>query len=435
MAALANGDPMLARVTGTGCMATALIGAFLGAGLPPFDATAAGLATIGIAAEAAIRGANGPGSFQVALIDALYRIDDAALARRRALGCARCDTTLADAGHRPGACAAIAGSSRRCCAAVDGGVTIVQLRDKAAGDDEMVDDGTGAAGAPRAARRAAHRQRPADVAVAAGADGVHIGQSDGDPAAARALLGRDALLGLSVTGPAELATVDPAVVDYVGLGPVFARRPRPTPRRRSASPASAPSPRAERCRSSRSAASTRATPARSWRPAPTGIAVVSAICAAADPGAAAAALRRAHGRHEGGMIANILSIAGSIRAAGPASSADLKTFAALGAYGMAVIDRGDRPEHPQASRGVRAMEPAFVADQIDAVFADIRVDAVKIGMVGTAEIAEAIADALERHRAPHIVLDPVMVAKGGDRLLAGRRRRGRARATGAARRA
>jgi len=80
MAALANGDPMLARVTGTGCMATALIGAFLGAGLAPFDATAAGLATIGIAAEAAIRGANGPGSFQVALIDALYRIDDAALA-------------------------------------------------------------------------------------------------------------------------------------------------------------------------------------------------------------------------------------------------------------------------------------------------------------------------------------------------------------------
>ncbi len=80
MAGLANGDPMLARVTGTGCMATALIGAFLGAGIAPFEATVAGLATIGIAAEAAMADAKGPGSFQVALIDALAGIDDRALA-------------------------------------------------------------------------------------------------------------------------------------------------------------------------------------------------------------------------------------------------------------------------------------------------------------------------------------------------------------------
>ena len=65
------------------------------------------------------------------------------------------------------------------------------------------------------------------------------------------------------------------------------------------------------------------------------------------------------------------------------------------------------------------MEPAFVADQIDAVFEDIRVDAVKIGMVGSAAIASAIADALRRHGARHVVLDPVMVAKGGDALLTG----------------
>ncbi|SDB07457.1 hydroxyethylthiazole kinase [Bauldia litoralis] len=76
---LANGDPMLARVTGTGCMATAIVGAFLGAGLAPFDACAAGLTMLGVAAETAIVGAKGPASFQVALIDALYRLDDAAL--------------------------------------------------------------------------------------------------------------------------------------------------------------------------------------------------------------------------------------------------------------------------------------------------------------------------------------------------------------------
>ena len=61
-----------------------------------------------------------------------------------------------------------------------------------------------------------------EVAVAAGADGLHIGQGDGDPGDARARIGETMLLGLSVTGEADLATVDPAIVDYAGLGPVFA---------------------------------------------------------------------------------------------------------------------------------------------------------------------------------------------------------------------
>lgn len=77
---VANGDPMLSRVTGTGCMATALCGAFLGAGLPAFEAAVAGLAVMGVAAEQAIVGATGPASFQVALIDAFHNLDDAALA-------------------------------------------------------------------------------------------------------------------------------------------------------------------------------------------------------------------------------------------------------------------------------------------------------------------------------------------------------------------
>jgi len=79
MTGIANGDPMLSRVTGTGCMATALCGAFLGAGLPPFDAAVAGLAVMGVAAEQAIIGANGPASFQIALVDAFHNLDDAAL--------------------------------------------------------------------------------------------------------------------------------------------------------------------------------------------------------------------------------------------------------------------------------------------------------------------------------------------------------------------
>ncbi len=83
--AVANGDVMLTRVTGTGCMATALIGAFLGAGLPPFAAATTGLTALGVAAELAIARAAGPGSFQVALFDALHALDDATLHARARL--------------------------------------------------------------------------------------------------------------------------------------------------------------------------------------------------------------------------------------------------------------------------------------------------------------------------------------------------------------
>ncbi|WP_120008467.1 hydroxyethylthiazole kinase [Teichococcus vastitatis] len=85
MVALENGHPMLTRVTGTGCTATALVGAFLGAGLPPLDAAVAGLAALGVAAEQAAEGTVGPGSFQVALLDRLHGLDGATLAARARL--------------------------------------------------------------------------------------------------------------------------------------------------------------------------------------------------------------------------------------------------------------------------------------------------------------------------------------------------------------
>jgi len=116
------------------------------------------------------------------------------------------------------------------------------------------------------------------------------------------------------------------------------------------------------------------------------------------------------------MIYNILSIAGTDPSGGAGMQADLKTFAAMKTYGMSVATA----IVAQNTRGVRSfvvMEPQFVADQLDAVFEDIRVDAVKIGMVANAAIAEVIVERLCHHRARNIVVDPVMVAKSGDLLL------------------
>jgi len=117
------------------------------------------------------------------------------------------------------------------------------------------------------------------------------------------------------------------------------------------------------------------------------------------------------------MIPNVLSIAGSDPSGGAGIQADIKAISANGAYAMAVIT-ALTAQNTRGVSGVELVPPAFVAAQIDAVFSDIRVDAVKIGMVPTRAIAAVVADALVRYGAGNVVLDPVMVAKGGDRLLA-----------------
>ncbi len=119
---------------------------------------------------------------------------------------------------------------------------------------------------------------------------------------------------------------------------------------------------------------------------------------------------------EPNVIVNILSIAGTDPTGGAGIQADNKTFSALGAYAMSAIT-AVVAQNTQGVRRFVSLEPQFVADQIDAVFDDVRVDAVKIGMVATARIAEVIANRLRYHGATNIVLDPVMVAKSGDHLL------------------
>lgn len=116
-------------------------------------------------------------------------------------------------------------------------------------------------------------------------------------------------------------------------------------------------------------------------------------------------------------IPNILSIAGTDPSGGAGIQADLKTFSALGAYGMTVVTA----LVAQTTTGVHtvhAVPSEFVTDQLDTLLTDVPADAVKIGMLGDAGVIRAVASALDRYAPPHVVLDPVMVAKSGDRLLA-----------------
>lgn len=113
---------------------------------------------------------------------------------------------------------------------------------------------------------------------------------------------------------------------------------------------------------------------------------------------------------------NVLSIAGSDSSGGAGIQADLKAFAANGVYGMTVITAVTA----QNTRGVNAMrvlDPEIVTAQIDAIFTDISVDGVKIGMLADTAIINAVAEALCKWRPPLVVVDPVMIAKSGHRLL------------------
>jgi hydroxymethylpyrimidine/phosphomethylpyrimidine kinase len=116
------------------------------------------------------------------------------------------------------------------------------------------------------------------------------------------------------------------------------------------------------------------------------------------------------------MTAIAVTIAGSDSGGGAGIQADLKTFSALGVYGASVI-AALTAQNTKGVTGIHDVPPDFVAAQIDAVFSDIKVGAVKLGMLSNAAVIAAVADGLARYKQSNVVLDPVMVATSGDRLL------------------
>ncbi|MEA4855326.1 thiamine phosphate synthase [Solidesulfovibrio sp.] len=177
-------------------------------------------------------------------------------------------------------------------AAVAGGASLVQLREKAAATREFVELARAVLAVTRPRGVPLLVNDRLDVALAAGADGVHVGQDDMHPADVRALLGPDALIGLSVTGEAETRAAAGLPVDYLGAGPVFATATKKD--------AGAPQGLAGLSRMVALAevpvvaigAITLANAASVLATGVAGLAVVSALCSAADPAVAAAALRR-----------------------------------------------------------------------------------------------------------------------------------------------
>lgn len=304
--------------------------------------------------------------------------------------------------------------------AVAGGVRVVQLRDKAATDAETVAqlielsqviDG-------RALLVVNDRLDAALEARRRGAriDGVHLGQADASVLRARELLGADALIGLTANTPTHLEAVRelPAgTVDYLGVGVIHPTGTKPDHPPAlgvdgfASFAAESPLP----CVAIGGVGLEDVTALRDAGAA--GVAMVSALCAADDPMVKARAFRR---RWNGTAAPRVLSIAGSDPSGGAGVQADLKSIAANGGYGMAALTALTA----QSTRGVRSVHvppPSFLREQLDAISEDIEIDAVKIGMLADAEVIRTVTAWLATARPPVVVVDPVMVATSGDRLL------------------
>ena len=265
-----------------------------------------------------------------------------------------------------------------------------------------------------------------DVALAAEADGVHIGQDDMPVPDARLLLGRSAIIGLSVKTVEQAKAAPLELLDYVAIGGVYGTTSKDNTTapigidglrndRRHDPRAQGELPDLRHCRDQRGKRGRCDRGGRRWRRRHFGP-VACARSGKSRAGSARGGRRRA-GAARAAMTAIAVTIAGSDSSGGAGIQADLKTFAALGVYGASVIV-ALTAQNTQGVTGIHDVPADFIKAQMDAVFSDLDVDAVKIGMLSQAASIEAVAQGLADHRAKNIVLDPVMVATSGDRLLA-----------------
>jgi len=209
--AISNGDPMLATVSGTGCMSSAVTGSFLAVRADaPLEGAAEALIAFGVAGEEAAREAKGPGTFHAALYDALYALDPNTLDERARGGAVRLHAVVDD--------------FEVASAALEGGATVLQLRLKGAGTDEVVDRGRSFRGLAVDHGATFIVNDDVEAARLLSADGVHLGR--GDQGSERALeLGL--LLGRSAATVDEATQVEAEGAAYIGAGPVWETPSKP----------------------------------------------------------------------------------------------------------------------------------------------------------------------------------------------------------------
>ena len=312
--------------------------------------------------------------------------------------------------------------------AVAGGVTMVQLREKECSTGEFV----------ALARELKTALQPlgipliindrVDVALAVDADGVHIGQSDMPYETARALLGKDKIIGLSVETMDEVVAANALDVDYIGISPVYATPTKTNTLTPFGLEGIEEVMRLSRHRCVAIGGMNNTTIGEVIARGVEGVAVVSAIVAASSPREASAELadiikanrpnhseRNCHLSTVTCQPPRVLIIAGSDSGGGAGIQADIKSISANGCFATSAIT-AITAQNTLGVNAVEGLSVEIIEGQIDAVLSDIGTDSIKIGMLHSAEVVHRVARMLRKYAISNVVLDPVMVSTSGHRL-------------------
>lgn len=301
--------------------------------------------------------------------------------------------------------------------ALEGGVTLVQLRMKSASTEEKIRSGKELLALLKPQNIPLIVNDSPDLVLKIGAQGVHLGQSDGSPREARSLLGQNAIIGLSIENFDQLYCADLGNIDYVAASPVFATQSKQdfAPpmgitgllKLKSASPLPIVAIGGINEKNIREIAATGIA----------GVAVISAIQNSPHPKETAEKLRAAFQRPiPPSRTLRALTIAGSDSGGGAGIQADLKTFQSLGCFGVSAIT-AITAQNTTGVQEVTELPASIVVCQIDSVLEDLGADAIKVGMLFSEEIIEGVQDRLVKLKGMPIVVDPVAMAKGGSPLL------------------
>ncbi len=296
--------------------------------------------------------------------------------------------------------------------AIQGGATCIQLRDKhitptTESDARFVAQRCKYAGIPFIVND------DVELACRVDADGVHVGQDDASCIQARALLGDDKIVGVSVHSVEQARIAEAQGADYLGVGALFSTDTKPD--------AIIVSP--EELTRIVNAVSIPVVAIGGLNlqtldilegTGVDGAAVVSAVFGADDVSSATCRLRRKV-EQVLGRRPSVVTIAGSDSSGGAGIQADLKTMEAQSVFGQSAI-AALTAQNTLGVSGVLTVAPDFVVAQLEAIFADIVPDAVKIGMLSDPAVVHAVATVLATCQARNIVLDPVMVATSGAEL-------------------
>jgi hydroxymethylpyrimidine kinase / phosphomethylpyrimidine kinase / thiamine-phosphate diphosphorylase len=254
-----------------------------------------------------------------------------------------------------------------------------------------------------------------DLASALDADGLHLGQDDGDPVAARAALGADKIIGVSTHSLEEALAAQAAGADYVGFGAIYPTASKEVGatqgpeglallkgKLRIPVVAIGGINRNNACAVIDAGASA--------------VAVISSVLSARSPGLAATELALLFNRRGLRPRGAVLTVAGSDSGGGAGIQGDLKTITLLGSYGASAIT-ALTAQNTLGVSSIHPVPPEFLGAQLDAVLSDLPIDVVKIGMLFSPENAATLSDKIMAYGMRIVVLDPVMSAKGGVALI------------------